>query len=989
MYFLKYSLYSIFLFFAGVLPNNIVTDNPQLGTVLQKKKHFVSRNEVAWVDSVYNSLTLEERIAQTMMIRAHSDKGPEHIAEVERLIKTYNVGSLCFFQGTAEKQAALTNQYQAIAKTALIIAIDAEWGLGMRLKETTISFPKNLALGGIQDNKLVYEYGRQLAFQCKRLGIHMNFAPAVDINNNAKNPVINDRSFGENRYNVSGKSYQLMMGLQDENIIACAKHFPGHGDTDVDSHLDLPSILHNRKRIDSLELYPFRVLIQHDIQSIMVAHLQIPCLDTAQNLPTTLSPKVVTQLLKDQLCYEGLIVTDALEMKGISKYFKNGEIEAKALLAGNDVLCLPGDVTAAITAIKSIVETGELPMKRIEESVKKILHAKYRLGLNDYKPIVLENIDVDLNNDEALALKRQLIEKSIITVRNNDHLIPITTETSKIATLAIGSSANTTFQQTVDLYRKVDHFNCPRTADSLKVNELLEKLKPYPLVIVSTHEMTSKSAQNYNLNERTIRLIEALQRQQKVILSVFGNPYALRNFDSIQNVLLGWSEDAMAQSTMAQVLFGAIGTDAKLPVTASAAAKYGMGEKIRPNQTIAYDRPENVGVSASKLKKVDSLVWDAIAQKAMPGAVVLVAKDGKIIYQKAFGNKTFDSIAAPMSTASVFDLASITKMAATTLAVMKLQEQGQLDLDAPISTYLSSLKSSNKASLTLRELMTHHAGLTPWIPFYKKTLTDSTQTAQPSEKYYRTVASDSFSIPVANQLFLRSDYQDTLWERIVQSPLLPTKAYKYSDLGLIITGKIIESVTKRTLNDYIQETFYTPLGINSTGFKPLDRMHVDSIVPSEADDYFRKQVVRGYVHDMAAAMTGGVSGHAGLFSNANDLAVIMQLLLNNGYYGGKAYLKPETVQRFTTRLATSTRRGIGFDMKELDTKATQNMCAGASEQAFGHLGFTGTVTWADPAQKLVYVFLSNRTYPTMNNNKLIQMDTRIKVHQAIYDALKQ
>jgi beta-N-acetylhexosaminidase len=722
MYFLKYSLYSFFILLSGLASYKAESGDPVNEPLVPKKKYEVSSSEKAWVDSVYQSLTLDERIAQTMMIRAHSDKGPEHIAEVERLIKTYNVGSLCFFQGTAEKQAALTNQYQAIAKTPLIIAIDAEWGLGMRLKETTISFPKNLALGGIQDNKLIYEYGRQLGFQCKRLGIHMNFAPAVDINNNAKNPVINERSFGENRYNVSGKSYQLMMGLQDENVIACAKHFPGHGDTDVDSHLDLPSILHNRKRIDSLELYPFRVLIQHDIQSIMVAHLQIPCLDTAQNLPTTLSPKVVTQLLKDQLCYEGLIVTDALEMKGISKYFKNGEIEAKALIAGNDVLCLPGDVGAALTAIKAAIETGELPLKRIEESVKKILHAKYRLGLNDHKPIKLENIDLDLNNDEALALKRQLIEKSIVAVRNNDHILPIAQETGPIATLAIGSNAKTTFQKTVDLYRNVAHFNCPKTADSLYMSDLLLKLKDYPLVLVSLHEMSSKAVQNYNLSPNMIALIEALQRQQKIVLSIFGNPYSLRNFDTIQNVLLGWSEDPMAQSTVAQALFGAIGTDAKLPVTASAAARYGMGEKLNANQTIAYDRPENVGISSAKLLKVDSLIKDAIAQKAMPGAVVLVAKNGKIIYQKAFGNKTFDSLAIPVSTASVFDLASITKMAATTLAVMKLQEQGQLDLDAPIGNYLSSLRGSSKANLTVRELMTHHSGLTAWIPFYKKNL---------------------------------------------------------------------------------------------------------------------------------------------------------------------------------------------------------------------------------------------------------------------------
>ena len=988
MYFLKYSFYSLVIFFSGISLSIVdKADKKNNDPIYPKRTYVVTPYENAWVDSVYNSLSQEEKIAQTMMIRAHSDKGPDHIAAVENLIKKYNVGSLCFFQGTPQKQAELTNLYQSEAKTPLIIAIDAEWGLGMRLKESTISFPKNLALGAIQDNRLIYDLGKEIARECRRIGIHYNFAPAVDVNNNPQNPVINERSFGEDRYNVTAKGYQFMMGLQDGNVMACAKHFPGHGDTDVDSHQDLPSINHNRNRLDSLELFPFRVLIQHDIQSIMVAHLQVPSLDNTYNLPTTLSPKVITNLLKEELCYEGLIVTDALEMKGVTKHYKNGEIEVMALIAGNDILCLPNDVNASITEIKAALENGRLSWKRIEESVKKILHAKYRLGLNNYQPVNLQNIDSDLNTTSALALKRKLYEKSIVTVRNNDHIIPIKSN-QKIATLAIGSQYITPFQKTIDNYQDVMHLVAPKQIDNELSVKLLDQLSGNDIVLVTLNDMTSKAAQNFNLNASITDFLQKLQSKQKVILSVFGNPYALKNFDFAQNVIIGWNTDEMVQSAVAQVICGAIGTNAKLPVTASSLAKFGDGVELTPNSLFSYDFPENVGMSSFKLQKVDSIVNDAIKQKAIPGSVVLVAKNGRIVYQKAFGRRTYDTTEAQIGTDAIYDLASITKMGATTLSVMKLYEEGKLDLDAPISNYLNELKGTDKATLTIREMMAHHAGLIPWIPFYKKTVTDSVKNGYPMNTYYQNASSANFSVPVAQNLFLRNDYTDSVWQKIIQSPLLKVKSYKYSDLGLIITGKIVERLTNMPLNQYVMTSFYQPMGLRSIGYKPLERISIDRIMPTEQDDYFRQQVIRGYVHDMASAMLGGVSGHAGLFSNANDLAVIMQLLLNKGEYNGVRYLKPETVKLFTTRFQGCSRRGIGFDMKELDTKAQQNMCVSASDLAFGHLGFTGTVTWADPKQDLVYVFLSNRTFPSMNNNKLIHMDTRIKIHQAIYDAIE-
>lgn len=987
MYFLKYSFFSLLVFFSSISLSIVdKVDRKNNDPIFPKKTYHISPQENAWVDSVYNSLSPEEKIAQTMMVRAHSDKGPDHIAAVENLIKKYNVGSLCFFQGTPQKQAELTNLYQSEAKTPLIIAMDAEWGLGMRLKESTISYPKNLTLGAIQDNKLIYDLGLEIARECRRIGVHYNFAPAIDVNNNPLNPVINERSFGEDRYNVAAKGYQMMMGLQDGNVMACAKHFPGHGDTDVDSHYDLPIIHHDRNRLDSLELFPFRVLIQHDIQSIMVAHLQVPALDSTHNLPTTLSSKVITNLLKEELCYEGLIVTDALEMKGVTKHYRNGEIELLALIAGNDILCLPNDVNASIIEIKAALEDGRLSWKRIEESVKKILHAKYRLGLNNYKPVSLEKIDSDLNTNEAYALKRKLYENAIVTVRNNENIIPINNN-QKIATLSIGSQYLTTFQKTIENYQTGMQLVVPKQIDKALSDSLLNLLNGNDVVVISLQDMNNKPSQNFNINPTIIDFIQKIQSRYKVVLCVFGNPYVLKSFDFAQNIILGWSNDDMAQSVVAQAVCGAIGTTGKLPITASKTSNYGSGLNLEPQKLLAYDFPENVGMSSPKLQRIDTIVNDVILQKAAPGAVVLIAKNGRIVYQKAFGKESYDTNDLKLNINSVFDLASITKMAATTLAVMKLYEEGKINLDAPISTYLPEMNGTDKETITIREMMSHHAGLTPWIPFYKKTVTDSIKNGFPSPYYYHAVMDSSFNVPVAQNIFLRKDYPDTIWQKIIESPLLKIKSYKYSDLGLIITGKIIEKVSQMPLNEYVIKTFYQPMGLRTIGYKPIERISLTNIVPTEKDDYFRQEVIRGYVHDMAAAMMGGVSGHAGLFSNATDLASIMQMLLNNGYYKGVNYLKPETIKLFKTRVMGCTRRGIGFDMKELDSKAQQNMCASASDEAFGHLGFTGTVTWADPKQNLIYIFLSNRTYPTMNNNKLIQMDSRVKIHQAIYDAL--
>ena len=940
--------------------------------------------EVQWVDSVYTQMSLEERIGQLFMIRAHSDLGPDHVAEVKRQIREYHIGGLCFFQGTPEVQAALTNDYQDLShKVPLMISMDAEWGLGMRFKKGVIQYPRQLMLGAIQDNSLIYDFGRETARQLKRIGVHLNFAPVVDINNNAKNPVINFRSFGEDKYNVTTKSYMYMKGMQDHGIAACAKHFPGHGDTDVDSHHELPIIAHDLSRLEKMELFPFQTLIKHELASVMVAHLNVPALDDEIGVPTTLSKRVINQYLRKNMGFEGLVFTDALEMQAVAKHFENGMLEIKAIEAGNDVLLLPNDIDIAFKTIKDFILTGKLSEQRIEKSVRRILQAKYRMGLHQYQPSNLVGIKLSLNQPESLSLKHELIENALTLVRNKDHIIPILDGQSSVASLAIGSDMLTHFQVMINEYQKIPRYLSTHDIKPVEKTKWLEKLGQKDLVIVSLHGMSQHSKNSYGLKEQAIGLIKALQRKTKVLLVVFGNPYSLQFFDEVENVLVCYDEDRLTQNLAAQTLFGAVGIKGRLPISASEKSRFGMGVETNATFRIGYSVPERVGMHQDSLRRVDALIHELIKRKASPGAQLLVAKDGKVVFQKEYGYQTYQK-KRPIQRDHIYDLASVTKITAATLAVMKLYEEGKLDLKAPIKKYLPSLEGSNKASMKLIDIMAHHAGLKPWIPFYQETLTEHNK--RPSDSFYQKHKSDAYSIKVCHDLYLRSDYPDSIWQKIVDSDLRDNTNYRYSDLGFYMIARIVKKLSGLSLDRYARKHFFDPLSMFNTTYNPLNRIPRQRIVPSEDDSYFRFRELRGYVHDMGAAMIDGVSGHAGLFSNASDLDKVYQMLLNKGYYGGRQFLKEETIRTFTTRHPRSTRRALGFDMKELNGSRSANISHFASEDTYGHFGFTGTAVWVDPTYKLIYIFLCNRTYPKMQNNLLHTEEYRSKIQSAIYRA---
>lgn len=944
-------------------------------------------DQQAWVDSVFASMSTDQKIGQIFMVRAFSKPDPIEASRIVSIIDSFHVGGMCFFQGNPTRQAELTNLYQSVSKLPLFIGIDGEWGLGMRFPESVMKFPKQLTLGAISDDSLIYKMGCQIAQQCKRLGVHFNFAPVVDININAENPVINERSFGEDKFYVTSKAIAYMKGLQDNGIIATAKHFPGHGDTNADSHFELPVLNHTIDRLQEVELFPFKALINEGVASIMVGHLHIPQLDDRAHRSASLSYSIVTELLRHQLGYEGLIITDAMEMKGITKHFLYGQAEVEAFLAGCDIILMPDNLPAAFSMFKAYLAEGKILPSRLDESVKRILAAKYKANLHKTNTIYTGAIIPVLNSNENVALKSLLIESALTLATDEFNVLPFEAyHSSKMMTLSIGLPLNNTFHKRLEDYHTFTHFTIKKEIPILDRQKVITEAANYEYAIISLHDMSRSPEKGFGITKESIGLIKELATKTKVILVIFGSPYALKYFEQIPTIVVAYEDDDLFHDITAQSLFGVSAFNGRLPVTAS--TKFTLAGGLSKNKlgTLGYSVPERVGLQTKVLDKIDQLASELIANKAAPGCVVLVAKDNRIIYNKAFGNQKYDD-KLPLLVDDVFDVASLTKILATTLGIMKLYDGGHIDVNDTLVKYIPQLKNTNKADITIADAMAHQARLVPFIPFYKETMSKQKNKTLPSTKYYRTSASKEFPIRISKKMFLKATYVDTIWKKIYESPLRDKEGYKYSDLGFYFMKKVIENASKTKLDQYIDKQIYQHLGLQNTTFNPTDKIPIARIVPTEKDNYWRSQLVHGTVHDMGAAMLGGVGGHAGLFSNANDIATIMQMLINNGGYGGHKFFEESTVDLFTTRYYKSTRRGLGFDLQDLDHAAGDNMSKLASPKTFGHTGFTGTCAYADPENKLIYIFLSNRTYPTMENNLLHKNDYRTKIQNIIYEAM--
>lgn len=943
-----------------------------------------------WAYSRLKHMTFDEKIGQLFIIRAQSNWDKKNIDFVESQIKKFHVGGIAFFKGNIKKQVELTNRFQKISDIPLFIALDAECGLGMRLKDG-ISFPRQLTLGAIQDNRLIFKMGQEIGTQLKRIGVNFNYAPVVDINNNPENPIINDRSFGEDKKNVASKGYALTKGLQNQNIIACAKHFPGHGFADVDSHKDLPVLELSKERLWNVELFPFRMLADQGVKSIMTAHLHIPSIDNRKNRPTSLSFNAVTGILRDSLNYDGLVVTDALDMRGVTNYFSPVEAVVEAFKAGNDVLELPVNLEKGFNALKKAVLSEEISSDRLDASVLRILMAKFDIGMYYFKEIDEENVINDVNTGNALALKENLYRHAITFLGNTKANLPLLPKeySKKIAVVSFGSKNKTEFQKRFDTYLSADNYNLPYGLSNAEVNKYSKLFKSYDKIIIGLHHYKKRSNLNFGFSENLLKLIDNLKENRGLILTFFGTPYALSRFDDKYTIVMAYENDPMAQDMAAQSILGVFDVNGLLPVTASDDFKAGDGNYSKKVDVLGYSIPEYTGINSDSLTtKITRIVEEMFDSAAAPGCQILVAKNGNIVFDKCYGYWTYDK-KRKVKHNDLYGLASVTKVMATTLSVMKLQDEKKMSVFDKFSKYdLPGIDTSNKKDILIMEAMAHHAALTPWIPAYRKTLDTINGQIVPSKKYYSKVAKKNFNIKIAENMYLRNDFVDTLWSMLLASPLLPEKKYKYSDLGLIMTKEVVEKVAGMPEDKFVEQNFYNPMGLGHTTYNPWKKFPKSMLTPAENDDYWRHQIVRGYVHDMWAAMLGGVSGHAGLFSTSRDLARLLQMVINGGEYGGTKFFGFPTIYTFTTRYRNSTRRGIGWDMKELDRNKPCNISELASPSTFGHYGFTGTCAWADPENNIVYVFLSNRTFPTMKNRKMYKYNFRSKIQSAIYQSIK-
>ncbi len=949
-----------------------------------KKEPSISLQD-KWVDSVFNTLNLDQQLGQFFMVAAYSNKDEAHQLKIDSLVTQNYIGGVIFMQGGPLRQAKLTNRYQALAKVPLFVSIDGEWGLNMRL-DSTMNFPKQMTLGAVQDNTLIYIMGEEIGNQCKRMGIHINFAPVVDVNNNPANPVIGYRAFSDNKRLVAEKGSAYMKGMQSKSILACAKHFPGHGDTDADSHFALPIIKHKKGRLDDVELYPFKELIKDSVAAVMVAHLHIPALDNSQNKPTTLSDQVVTKLLKNKLGFNGLIFTDALNMKGVSNFYKPGEADMLALLAGNDILLFSENVPKAIELIKQAINEKRISLEEIEIRVKKILKAKYWAGLNQYKPIEITHLYEDLHPPEAFQIRKVLYENAITIVRDQEKLLPIMhLDTTTFAAIHIGEDGANNFSNTLSKYVKFDHYFVSKNNTNASIyDQIYEETAKKDLVIFSFGGMSNQSNKNFKLGVEALMLLNRLNARTKVVTVVFGNCYALRNFQSSKNIICTYEDNEIVKSTTAQIIFGAKIALGKLPASPTLDFKTGEGVTTESLKRLKYNQaPELVGIDGKILTKIDSIALKAIHDHAMPGCEILIIKDAEVIYDKKFGFLAYDSV-LEVNDSTLYDVASITKVAATLQAVMFLYSHQLLCLDSTVANYLPELKHTNKGNLIIKEILSHQAGLQAFLEHWRKTVDHQ----EIKNFYYSKTKEGPFTFQVGDSLFGHKNLPDSVWRWTVQSHLLHRKDscyhYKYSDVGFYLMQKIVERILNQSLDQFTDE-MYRALGMYHSGFNPLNKHSKSNIAPTEIDKLFRQSEVRGTVHDQGAAMYNGVGGHAGLFSNANDLAILMQMNLQDGEYGGKVFLKEGTVPYFKMRHYVDNRRGLGWDKPEWNGGGPTSIHA--SQKTFGHTGFTGNCIWVDPKYNLIYIFLSNRTFPDAENKKLITHNIRTKIHDVIYEAI--
>jgi beta-N-acetylhexosaminidase len=946
--------------------------------------------ESQWVDSTLKSLSIEQKIGQLFMVATFSNRDDAHYKYIDRLINEFHIGGLIFFQGGPIAQAQLTNRYQSQSDVPLFVGIDGEWGLGMRL-DSTISFPKQMVLGSIQDNQLIYEMGGDIARQCKRLGIQINFAPVSDINSNPANPVIGIRSFGQDRENVTRKAIAYMKGMQHNKVIATAKHFPGHGDTDADSHFTLPVLAHSAQQLSEVDLHPYREMIADSLMGVLNGHLNIPALDNAPNQASSLSEKVVTGLLRKELGFRGLVFTDAMNMKGVLKNGKAADVNLKALVAGNDMLLYPESIAETVAKIKNAIDQKIISEKIIDDKVKRILQAKYWSGLSRYTPVDINNLYADLNSEKSKELYRELCEASVTVVKNTDNLIPIGSVIDQnMASVSIGEGSGVAFQKMLSTYKPMRSYAFYEGPSSQEqISQMLTYLEPYNTVIVDIHGIASNPKRNYGITSGMTDFVSQLKHQnKKVILCLFGTPYSIQFFPETDVLICANQDGQDQQEIVPQIIFGALAAQGKLPVSVLSYPS-GTGINTTSINRIAFGTPESVGMNGSWLRRIDEVATAAVNDRVFPGCEILVARRGKIIYDKQFGGLNYRT-AERVTSETIYDLASVTKVSATLQAVMLLYDRKQIDLDTKASVYLPELAGTNKQNFTIRDLLMHRSGMVSFYP----ALWERTKTSAGGllPEYYSSKADTAFYLQVAPKLFAKGAMRDSVWKWVIESPMINRKdragnyGFLYSDLGFLTLQKVVERVTGQPLDIFVAANIYEPLGLAYLGFNPLRRFSEKQIAPTENDYRFRGQLLQGTVHDQMSAIVGGVAGHAGLFGTARDLAILFQMNLWKGNYAGRRYFEQATVPFFSRLYDESHHRGLGWDKAPADGNSSY-VSPQASVNSFGHTGFTGTMVWVDPEEDLLFIFLSNRVNPDSENTSITTQRTRRKIQDIVYTSL--
>lgn len=985
---------------ASILPGCAAKGFPAIPYPSKKDLHSPEINRII------HKMSIEDMAAQTMVLRSKAKPEAKYVKQMQDLLSKHPFGGICFFAGKTGDMLQLQQAYRQASELPLWMSIDGETGPGMRLTDIT-RFPLQQALGAISDEELVYAMGRQVGRQCRLLGIQWNFLPDADVNNNPDNPVINTRSFGEDPERVARLAGLYLSGLQVEGIMGSAKHFPGHGDTETDSHHALPLIAHSRQQMDSIHLWPFKELIKQGVESVMVAHLNLPAYDS-NGLPASLSPAIVNGLLREELGYRGLVVTDGLEMAGVRSALngiagmpdlEEGSVEVQALVAGCDVLLLPVDPEAAIRAIAKAVKKGILPKERLEDACRRILYYKLaqqqRVDFDscpsDFSRQETERfLNDSINTADATALRQAIYDRSATLVENFGRLLPLPAYSypDKLC-INIGYGSGSRFGMRLLGYEpELRQINLHRDFDFEKTfnKDFRKKAEQSDLLIVCITNTNYSPAKNYGITPQTVRLVDSLQNFGKpVVLVVFAPPYALKPFyemPKIQAILCGYQEVAESQIACADILTGRLGASGRLPV--SIAKYWPAGHGIQTQATRFGTRPAwETGLDPAVFPRIDSLIESAIGQGAMPGCQVFVAKDGMVVYDRSFGHPTYDSSAPVVETNDLYDIASLTKIMATTLAYMRLYEDGVYDLDEPVSDFLPRLRRTDKRNITFRELLSHQSGLKSYIPYV-----DLAEPVWNGMPVFDSLPSAQYPVQIADSLYLQAGYAAHIRELIDESPVNRRKPYVYSDLGFYYLNEALQVLADTSLDAYVEENFYRFLELENIGFHPLERFEPARIMPTENDTVLRHRQIRGFVHDPLIALTGGAGGSAGLFSNAHDVGVIAQMLLQGGEYGGIQYFNPGTVDLFTSNEFSpeDNRRGGGFDKPPADTSLPSPTAPSASISSFGHSGFTGTYFWVDPADGLVYVFLSNRVYPSAGNNLLTTLSIRTTIQEYLHQA---